>query len=113
MKRGLLRREPRNKKGAVDHMHHLTEIEIAEAYRTPQGACYIADALDLLGELKDGSVDLIMTSPPFALKSKKEYGNVHADEYVEWFQPFAKEFHRVLSDSGSLVLTETIPRKMS
>ena len=45
-----------------------------------------------------------MTSPPFGLVRKKDYGNVDADEYVDWFKPFAKAFHRVLKDSGSLVI---------
>jgi site-specific DNA-methyltransferase (cytosine-N4-specific) len=45
-----------------------------------------------------------MTSPPFALLREKEYGNVHADVYCDWFKPFAKEFHRVLKDTGSLVI---------
>ncbi len=35
---------------------------------------------------------------------KKEYGNVDADEYVEWFRPFAASFHKALADNGSLVI---------
>jgi DNA modification methylase len=42
----------------------------------------------------DESVDLICTSPPFALVRKKEYGNVDADDYVDWFKIFAGEFYR-------------------
>jgi DNA modification methylase len=45
-----------------------------------------------------------MTSPPFGLVRKKEYGNVDADKYVEWFRPFAEAFKRVLKPSGSLVI---------
>lgn len=45
-----------------------------------------------------------MTSPPFGLVRKKDYGNVDADEYVEWFKPFAEAFHRVLKPNGSLVI---------
>lgn len=73
-------------------------------YKTHQGKVYLGDALDVLKETKANSVDLIMTSPPFGLVRKKEYGNVHADEYLEWFKPFAKQFHYVLKDSGSLVI---------
>jgi site-specific DNA-methyltransferase (cytosine-N4-specific) len=47
-----------------------------------------------MGELPDESVDLICTSPPFALVRKKEYGNVDADDYVDWFKIFAGEFYR-------------------
>jgi len=50
------------------------------------------------------TVDLIMTSPPFALVRKKGYGNADADAYLEWFKPFAEGFKRVLKDSGSLVI---------
>jgi site-specific DNA-methyltransferase (cytosine-N4-specific) len=50
------------------------------------------------------SVSLVLTSPPFALRRKKAYGNVPADEYVEWFLPFAREIHRVLRAEGSFVL---------
>ena len=64
----------------------------------------LGDSLDVLGRMKGGSVDLIMTSPPFGLVRKKEYGNVDADEYIDWFRPFAKEFHRVLADQGSAVI---------
>jgi site-specific DNA-methyltransferase (cytosine-N4-specific) len=49
-------------------------------------------------------VDLIVTSPPFALLHKKEYGNESQDDYVRWFQPFADEFWRVLKPNGSLVI---------
>lgn len=51
-----------------------------------------------------GSVDLIVTSPPFGLVRKKGYGNVDADQYLQWFQPFAGAFRRVLRETGSLVI---------
>ena len=58
----------------------------------------------LLNVAKPGSVDLIMTSPPFGLVRKKSYGNEDADFYCAWFRPFAEGFRRVLSDHGSLVI---------
>ncbi len=73
-------------------------------FETQQGVIFLGDSLDVLRGMDDASVDLVMTSPPFGLVRKKEYGNVDADEYVEWFVPFAQEFHRVLKDSGSFVL---------
>jgi site-specific DNA-methyltransferase (cytosine-N4-specific) len=45
-----------------------------------------------------------MTSPPYALHFKKEYGNKSKDEYVDWFLEFGREIHRVLKDTGSFVL---------
>lgn len=73
-------------------------------YATESGAAYCGDALDLLRALPPASVNLIMTSPPFALQRKKDYGNVDADDYVQWFLPFAEEFFRVLTPDGSLVI---------
>ena len=58
----------------------------------------------LLSKAPAESVDLIMTSPPFGLVRKKSYGNEDADNYCDWFRPFAEGFHRVLRDSGSLVI---------
>ncbi|MBI2913804.1 MAG: site-specific DNA-methyltransferase [Chloroflexi bacterium] len=74
-------------------------------YETKHGIAYLGDAREVLaaGEW-DGAVDLIMTSPPFALRRKKEYGNVEASRYTEWFLDFAKLFHRVLKPDGSLVI---------
>jgi len=74
-------------------------------YETKHGVAYLADAKEILATGKlDGSVDLIVTSPPFALRRKKEYGNVEAARYVEWFLQFATLFHRVLKPLGSLVI---------
>lgn len=74
------------------------------AYRTKYGAAYVADSKDLLSALPDGSVNLVVTSPPYALHFKKEYGNVEKHGYVAWFLPFAREIFRVLKDDGSFVL---------
>jgi len=68
------------------------------------GAAYLGDSLDLLRNLPTGALNLVVTSPPYALHFKKEYGNEHKDRYVEWFLPFAREIHRVLADDGSFVL---------
>ncbi len=74
------------------------------AYTTRWGRAYHADALDVLRHIPTDSVSLAFTSPPFPLRRKKAYGNVTADEYVEWFLPFATEIHRVLKADGSFVL---------
>lgn len=73
-------------------------------YQTDNGSAYLGDALDLIKSVPDKSVNLILTSPPFALTRKKEYGNKASDEYVEWFLQFAAQFKRVLTDDGSFVL---------
>jgi DNA modification methylase len=50
------------------------------------------------------SVNLVLTSPPYALHFKKEYGNVEKADYVDWFLSFAHEIFRVLKENGSFVL---------
>ena len=82
----------------------MFDISLAPAYATSAGQCYHADSLDVLRELPDDSVALVMTSPPFALRRQKAYGNVAPSEYVEWFWPFAVEIQRVLRPDGSFVL---------
>ncbi len=77
---------------------------IDPAYTTRRGAVYLGDALDLLRAIPDGSVNLVVTSPPYALEFKKEYGNEPQGKYVEWFLPFAKEVRRVLRSDGSFVV---------
>ncbi len=73
-------------------------------YVTRYGCAIVGDAISLLGELEDRSVDLVMTSPPFALRRQKSYGNVEEMDYVAWIIPFAKEVFRVLKTTGSFVL---------
>jgi DNA modification methylase len=73
-------------------------------FQAEHGAAYLGDSLELLRALPTGQVNLVVTSPPYALHFKKEYGNKSKKGYVEWFLPFAREIHRILSDDGSFVL---------
>lgn len=77
---------------------------IESVYRTPLGTACCGDSADLLDELPQDSVDLVMTSPPFALLRKKEYGNEDQAEYVDWLCSFGPRIRRVLKDTGSLVI---------
>ncbi len=79
--------------------------QIRNFHSTKHGEILWGDARSFLfNKAKPESVDLIMTSPPFGLVRKKSYGNEDADQYCEWFRPFAEGFKRVLKDSGSLVI---------
>jgi DNA modification methylase len=62
------------------------------------------DCLDELKKIADDSIDLIVTSPPYADARKKTYGGIHPDNYVEWFLPRAKELLRVLKPTGTFIL---------
>jgi DNA modification methylase len=74
------------------------------AYETPLGKQYIGDSRELLQQLPPESVDLIVTSPPFALVRKKRYGNEDQGEYVAWLAKFGEAARVVLRDTGSFVL---------
>lgn len=88
-----------------DPASYLDKTPPSEYAETGRGKIYHGNSLGLLhSTLAPGSVDLIMTSPPFGLVRKKSYGNEDADKYIEWFRPFAEGMHRVLKDQGSLVI---------
>jgi DNA modification methylase len=74
------------------------------AYRTKLGKAFIGDSLDLINQLEDESINLVFTSPPFALLRKKDYGNKEQDEYVEWLAEFARRIKPKLKDDGSFVV---------
>jgi DNA modification methylase len=81
----------------------VIEAGIEPSYTTSLGQCFEGDALEVLRKLPSASVSLVLTSPPFALRRRKAYGNVEPSEYIEWFWPFAVEIQRVLTDEGSFV----------
>jgi len=85
-------------------MSNLFDLPISPYYQLPHGAAYLGDSLELMQYLPDKSINLILTSPPFALTRKKEYGNKSAEEYVDWFIEFSRQFKRILQDDGSLVI---------
>lgn len=78
------------------------------AYKTDYGTCYHGDATLLakssLWSTIEGQVDLILTSPPFALARRKKYGNLVGEEYVEWFAGLSGVFSKLLKPRGSIVI---------
>ncbi|HZB87445.1 MAG TPA: site-specific DNA-methyltransferase [Terracidiphilus sp.] len=81
-----------------------TLISANAAYSTQLGAAYVGDSMRLLADLPDRSVNLVITSPPFALQRQKEYGNRDQSDYVDWLTQFGSLVYRKLSDDGSFVL---------
>ncbi len=75
-----------------------------EVYRTKFGQARLTRAEDYLPSMPENSVDLVITSPPFALLRQKTYGNVDQGEYVDWLVSFGRLVRRVLKDTGSFVL---------
>ena len=60
-------------------------------YSTSLGDAYLADSLALLKSLPASSINAVVTSPPYALHFKKEYGNADKVDYVAWFVEFGRE----------------------
>ena len=58
-------------------------------YKTEYGKYILFDFEKLytkyLKRYYSGKFDLIITSPPFPLNAKKQYGNLQGDEYKKWF----------------------------
>lgn len=73
-------------------------------YRTPKGKCLVGDSLKLLETLDDDSIDLVITSPPFALLRQKSYGNLEQEEYVSWLCSFGRLVYKKLKAEGSFVI---------
>ncbi len=74
------------------------------AYSSALGAMYCADSLEMLSQMPDDSINLVMTSPPFALQRQKEYGNPGQPEYIDWLAGFGRMVRQKLTPDGSFVL---------
>ena len=73
-------------------------------YSTTKGNSYHGNSIDFLRKCQDNSIDLVMTSPPFALLRKKEYGNKEQHEYIDWLSEFAEVILQKLKPTGSFVI---------
>ncbi|RMH77723.1 MAG: site-specific DNA-methyltransferase [Calditrichaeota bacterium] len=62
------------------------------------------DCAEELKKLEENSIDLIITSPPYADQRKNTYGGIHPNHYVEWFLPISRELLRVLKPTGTFIL---------
>lgn len=77
---------------------------IPKAYTTSKGAAYVGDSRLLLARLPDNSINLVVTSPPFALQRQKTYGNKAQEDYIDWMIEFARLVYRKLTRDGSFVI---------
>lgn len=82
--------------------------KIDHYFETSKGALFNKPIEEFIAsenfESLKGQVQLIFTSPPFSLNSKKEYGNETGAEYIKWLSGFAQEFRSILSPIGSIVI---------
>jgi len=74
---------------------------MTEDFKILKGDCF-----QLIKDLPDNSIDLVVTSPPYAdiVNYGKNISIKKPNEYVDWILPLFKEIHRVLKPSGSFIL---------
>jgi site-specific DNA-methyltransferase (adenine-specific) len=72
---------------------------------------FLGDSEQILKKMDDNSVDLIVTSPPYADQRKARYGGIHPEKYVQWFLPITKELLRVLKPTGTSNILHNISKR--
>jgi DNA modification methylase len=81
---------------------------VREAYRTSLGAMLHGKIEDVLNsgrlDAVKGTVNLIVTSPPFPLVRKKRYGNETGEAYLAWLEALAAPLTELLAEDGSIVI---------
>lgn len=82
------------------HKNQLSIGDINEVYAD----LYCGDCLDVLKKIPKSSINLIITSPPYADQRNHTYGGIYPDKYVSWFLPRSAEFLRVLKPDGTFIL---------
>ena len=65
------------------------------------------DCLELMKDIPDGSVDLVLTDPPYgmAFKSnyrKEKYNEIQNDKSLEWLERYISECYRVLKNNSAI-----------
>ncbi|MFC0633862.1 DNA-methyltransferase [Brevundimonas balnearis] len=82
--------------------------KVVKAYRTKRGKMLVGKIEDALEtstvQSVAGKVNLIITSPPFPLVRKKQYGNSTGEEYLKWLEGLAPKLAGLLADDGSIVI---------
>ena len=90
-----------------DSARYKTDLTTPDLFSTTGTASvklYQGDCAEALKRIPESSVDLIVTSPPYADQRKQTYGGISPDEYVDWFLPITDEMLRTLKPTGSFVL---------
>ena len=79
-------------------MERLKELKINKIY--------LGDCIEEMKKIPDNSIDLIVTSPPYA--DTVSYGHkvkvFNPEEYVNWFLELSKEMQKFLKPTGSFIL---------
>ena len=88
-------------------MIRIEECNVAKRTIKPfENKFIIGDCEDILKNFPAKSVDLVLTSPPYA--DQRNYGSenssISPDDYIKWFAPKARQIFRVLQENGSFIL---------
>lgn len=79
-------------------------LDFSYLYKTKKGKAVVGDSLELMKNIPDNSINLVITSPPFALTRPKSYGNKDQADYIEWILEFTNEVKRIITMDGSFVI---------
>ena len=87
-------------------MSHFPEPEISVRARRATCRFYLGDCLEVLDRLPPGSVDVIVTSPPYNLGiAYRTYDDtMPRDEYLRWTGEWVRRAAALLTRDGSLFL---------
>lgn len=75
-----------------------------DSFSLPENQVINADCLDALKQIESNSINLVVTSPPYADNRENTYGGISPEDYVNWFLPISKEILRVLKEDGTFIL---------
>lgn len=89
-------------------VHDAAGQPVKPIYKTKFGTAYFGNSFSLMQSKEfrkyRGAIQLVFTSPPFPLNTKKKYGNLQGEEYLEWFSDFAPLLKDFVTDDGSIVV---------
>lgn len=107
-RRGFVSKEKYNRweltASGANHLDNCRPGVIITVYETDKGAALWATAETASAVIGNGTINLILTSPPFPLNKPKSYGNLRGQEYLDWLVSLTSEWKRMLVNDGSLVL---------
>jgi site-specific DNA-methyltransferase (cytosine-N4-specific) len=108
-KRATVKRESKIYDVTIEESPPSPTAELKPIYKTSHGAAYFGDSSDLLRsehfkKKYYGKVQLAFTSPPFPLNTKKKYGNLKGEQYINWFAQFAPLLRDLVTSDGSIVI---------
>lgn len=107
-RRGFVSKEKYNRweltEAGANHLDNCRPGVIITVYETANGTALWATAETASAVIGDGTINLILTSPPYPLNKQKSYKNLRGQEYLDWLVGLTSEWRRMLVDDGSLVL---------